>query len=801
MAGVLCFIVVAAPPSSLKGLTYDEWVKTNGLPTTAGGRPGDAPAGDGIPNLIKFATGLAPKVPGPAAWFEPVVVERGGQRFFALRLPHSQSAQGIHLGLMGSTDLVHWTRREVILEKMTDLGQGLEQVQLIDTHPLNNDGTRLFYRIEGRLNLERGQLVVGPAVSSRVTTVTADGGKFTAPLSSPQAGEMVVTVPPGAYSGNQALAVRSYPITGHSFPSNIQPASPLIQVEDGGGFAGELITLTVPINLPPDAFAMGFFYRPDTGELEGMPLVALSPTSITVATRHFSYFFISWIDASKLPATADSGFKPGVDDWEFTNYGSYLAPGGHCSGQCQSEMWYYSEKRLKGAKPLFGLYDNPEYSFKTPLVRDDNTLGYKLASRVQADTDWDSAAYEFWRTNDAPDLDTLHAFNYSIWVTKEPQLVFIYTTNAAHAMVVYKVQGNRMLIADPNYPGKRDRLVEYNTNKVKFDPYYSGNTAESLGTPFPRIIYAAKTAINDWVRIGQRWAELDAETIGEGDFPVITITSFERQGEQYIEKASFTTDAPSETPIPTQASEFKFKFAIPGVDPPGVFIRIEDVFGQSVNWLPNFSMIPIRTGTNRVGIYLAKAPPGQTNRSWAGYAWLTIVKEATNRVEGITSIPVYGGSPSAMVIFGTWTATGENIRYTEAGTATQRGFALTARTNSPIHFQWDFKVMRLPGAITNHYADGGKLVTEYLQPTITEGVNVVVNPYPAGLAVSREIKTNSIALDFTITNRTQTVGLMYTLYARHAFTRYDSQEKVIASGAGRESETPHIRLVFDFNAN
>ena len=95
-----------------------------------------------------------------------------------------------------------------------------------------------------------------------------------------------------------------------------------------------------------------------------------------------------------LPATVDSGFRPGVDDWQFTNYGSYVAPTGHCEGQSVSAIWYYVNQRLGGgASPLYGLYDDnggnrPRPSGRTTrtaigcLRRPDDPIGIPACTRL-----------------------------------------------------------------------------------------------------------------------------------------------------------------------------------------------------------------------------------------------------------------------------------------------------------------------------------------------------------------------------------------------------------------------------------
>ena len=60
------------------------------------------------------------------------------------------------------------------------------------------------------------------------------------------------------------------------------------------------------VEIPEDQFAMGFIYDATTKKLSGMNLVATSPNSITVGTRHFSSFVISTIAKVGLKKDIDS---------------------------------------------------------------------------------------------------------------------------------------------------------------------------------------------------------------------------------------------------------------------------------------------------------------------------------------------------------------------------------------------------------------------------------------------------------------------------------------------------------------
>lgn len=176
---------------------------------------------------------------------------------------------------------------------------------------------------------------------------------FTAPEDGPIAGT-VITIPADAYKNPRTFSVSASTLTVSGYGGLVKPVSDLITIEAGGGYANRAITLKVPVTVSPGAFALGF-YLLDDGSLEPMPLVTEDAASITVATRHFSSFFIAEIAKAALPANIGTGFRVHEDDFQDVNYGDYIAPWGHCAGQSISAMWYFEERKLaNGAPQLYG---------------------------------------------------------------------------------------------------------------------------------------------------------------------------------------------------------------------------------------------------------------------------------------------------------------------------------------------------------------------------------------------------------------------------------------------------------------
>jgi len=363
-----------------------------------------------------------------------------------------------------------------------------------------------------------GEFHTGAQVPLAEQSVGSDGGTVVA------ADGLTIEVPSGAHPSNVTYAVVSSPITGHTFGETIRPASALYSIDNGGGYTGELITLDIPVTVPEGGFAMGFFYDAATGRLEGMPILALDADSVTVATRHFSDLVVlefPGLGIATIPDfVADSNFRPGTDDWQFRNLGSYAAPNGHCSGQSLSALWYYLEQRREaGASPLNGLFDN-NGGTATPGLWEDDSDGYRLASAVQADEHSTvSLAERIFENITRSRADPLQylALAATITTTGEPQYVGIYDTaqGGGHAMIAYKVDRRGIWVADPNYPGE-ERLIPY--DGLNLGPYRSGNKANEAPKDFDAIGYFGTTALINWQGLGGRWTEFQSGTVGTDVF-------------------------------------------------------------------------------------------------------------------------------------------------------------------------------------------------------------------------------------------------------------------------------------------
>lgn len=453
-------------------------------------------------------------------------------------------------------------------------------------------------------------------------SIGATGGVLTVSDPGGPLDGMTIDVPAGALPGSTRFDIDYTPITGPIAP-NVDPITPLITVDNGGAFAGDIMTVTIPVAIPAGYFAMGFFVDQD-GRLEGMPLVSETPTSIAVATAHFCSFFIATIGDSLLSGTIDTGFRPMTDDWQFVNRGSYIAPGGHCAGQSLTAMWYYIERAQQGTSTLWNRFDNNGDTPASPDLWQDDSLGYRLASVVQDDIDWTNWVRKAFKALGAAD-DPLNwnAFLYAMLVTGEPQYVAIYnnTVGGGHAMIVYKADADTgtLYVADPNYPGNSSRQIQYANGA--FAAYNSGaNKAEidaGKGKAYEEIRYFAKTALVDWSQIGARWDEFDLATIGDGIFPTYALAVPDGSG--------------GGIPLTDGMTISGDKLYIEAVSPnPALSLGVIVYRGEELLPFDDNREIDLLEGDNRLGIYVL----GEVDGKWkyVDFQWVTVRRAAAGYI-------------------------------------------------------------------------------------------------------------------------------------------------------------------------
>lgn len=492
---------------------------------------------------------------------------------------------------------------------------------------------------------------VGTLVNVTSQPVGSSGGTINILTAGSPLRGMQITIPPNSYSATRTFEISYAQIENHKLGSNFNPISPLIRISNGGGYAENTINVKIPIKKTKDDFAIGFLYDASTGKLEALPLLDVSDSSVTVNTRHFSTtgstlgkglnndqsftnLVVSSIKESVLmgQTVLSSGFTPGVDDWEFINYGSFISPKGHCAGQSMTAMWYFYEKKLKGEPSLFHRYDELNNPDLPKFMWTDNPLGYRFASTIQEDFN-----FLGWIRNVniqsylAP--ITWKTFIAAMLITGQPQFVIIKNsaTNEGHAMIVYKigVTEGKLYVADPNYPNNKSegginsiRTISYNNGN--FLPYGSFLKVGDPGISFDQIAFFGKTANIDWMQITKRFSEFNSKTIGNDRFPNYSLRI--KEG-----KNRFSIGEPKDWPLLKDTLNTNMDTIAIGLLFDPLYDRkllVRDYNGNIIfrinSWL-DFDFLTLKTGQNKYGFEILAAKDNiNVPEYYVDFKWIII---------------------------------------------------------------------------------------------------------------------------------------------------------------------------------
>ena len=356
-----------------------------------------------------------------------------------------------------------------------------------------------------------------------------------------------IVVPAGAYPTATTWSVVADSSVRPTLPADFAQVGPTLVVSNGQGYADSVITLTMPMTVPATDAVAPFYFDPGSRTLELIPIVARDDTSASLATRHFtgdllaipgrqpstirirasSFGSVSivWIrlSASKLAGTFDSGFRPGLDNWEFINFGDYISPDGDCEGMSITEIYYYYFVTLGGQPALYHHFD------RSLANAWDNVQGFRFAGSVQGDYDERYAAgltetadlIEAAKANGVPpDQLAQSSIVLSLKLTQQPILIGLEGTPGGHAVVAYSATtvGSQTTVsfADPNYPTTPRSMVFVDG---KLTPVALSTNARSTAGSFTRAFALGVTGEVPLRNLDTRWSEFLAKRAGSDRYP------------------------------------------------------------------------------------------------------------------------------------------------------------------------------------------------------------------------------------------------------------------------------------------
>jgi len=328
----------------------------------------------------------------------------------------------------------------------------------------------------------------------------------------------IIHVPEGAYDEVLNFDIYTTEIKQYSYSELIEPITPLITIDNSEIFANEALQITIPIKKADDEFAMGFYYDEETGKFEAIPFLSQTNDEIVLLSKHFSAIVISKEKVEVLRAydVIDTGFYVGIDDIQVKNYGSIASQGGYCAGQTAAILYYYSKhiNNVTGfTESLYGNFDNNGLSDTPSLWEDDANL-IRLCSALQVRGKIDKAAI-YKRELNYDDKLTFYAFIYALRVTGHPQMLGVYEGDdvPGHAILVYRITQDTMLVADPNFPGETRsiKLEKIADGTFKFSKYFSGSNAVEANTDsvlYDQFLFMGDFAYVDEQILSKYWNQM-----------------------------------------------------------------------------------------------------------------------------------------------------------------------------------------------------------------------------------------------------------------------------------------------------
>ncbi len=491
------------------------------------------------------------------------------------------------------------------------------------------------------------RLVLGPDVAVLTEAVPATGGTVRVD-EGPLAG-LALEIPDGAHPAGTEVSIGYAEVLEHDLGDAL-PLSPLIHVDTGGAYAELRMALTVPIARPPDHFAMGFFYDRDTGALEALPLLELTDTSVTVLTRHFSDVFIAAIvQASLEEDEIDTGFTLGVDDWPFGNFDTHVTPDGNCAGMSIAALHYYRRglRDPVGVPPLYGRYDGID-GRSTPGFTWDDADARRFVGLVQTRA-YASPTRQAWesRMRHAAASTHYYALAFAMALTGQPQYLSIQSGTSGHALVAYRVANG----ADET--GRPARIVQVYASNFPYvlhvsPPFVAYDPAARAFAPYVQpqatyssIYFIAQSALVDWSRIEPLWDQLDAGTVGDGEFPSYTLT-----WANLADLSERGTVASSQV-IHTQATDLAVRLDAGFAGRLTLYAedgsRVDTYDGD-----PPAFPFPLELGENRVGVRVESLTGPKA--AYVDFVWVVVEREEATGPSVVT-FPDYSGQYSVQLTF------------------------------------------------------------------------------------------------------------------------------------------------------
>lgn len=399
-------------------------------------------------------------------------------------------------------------------------------------------------------------LAVGAAAPESIPDlkVGAEGGTIMVDMPGAPIDGMEILVPENAFKQGQTVSITYGSALGVTVPAGVAIVSPLIsfRVSDGG-IAESPMLITVPVAVPPGSKPAILLLDSAGLRRELMTTLAWSDTSVTGVSAHLNGALLAGKDGSLASpkiasrkaaakvaagsATAvviaipdailaqdhDTGFRPGVDNWEFRPIGTVLHPD-ISLGMVVTAAWYYEAKKA-GHGSLWKMFQEADG------IEESNRLGLRWTSvaRIHFAPQVLLAAYaaqseilklslaDTWTAMDNMSSASFNSARAALTLAPGSPLPAILfprdTTMEDHQVVlVYRSSGQKLFAIDPGSP---DKTIELDFSSGLMEPVAPADG----GTPYTRFHAAGLSLLANISAMQSQWSAVENGTIGDDIFP------------------------------------------------------------------------------------------------------------------------------------------------------------------------------------------------------------------------------------------------------------------------------------------
>jgi hypothetical protein len=308
------------------------------------------------------------------------------------------------------------------------------------------------------------------------------------------------------------ISISMEKVKNHDLGDSFNPLTPLISIQFDESQLVQPFVVTVPIDVSEGHTAIAITYNKSNKSFETIPSTLVEDIMMEVLIGASANFIITEIAQDLLFSEISSDFLPSRDGLQIANTSTYWTPNGMCNGINIGVLYYFENMRQNNGT-LFNRYveSSQIIDFKTPEFYLDDIDMYLLASSLQ---NLDAhPQYLEWLDKTKDDKSIIHYLRmaYTMLLTKRPQTIHIFKDqvfsqeNNGHTLIVYKINGNKAYVYEPNQPKNDNITISINLDDLSFNPYRGSYNNLSKEMSFKYLYYVNYNKLIDDAKVGAVW--------------------------------------------------------------------------------------------------------------------------------------------------------------------------------------------------------------------------------------------------------------------------------------------------------